>query len=262
MNDLKDNHLFRSFTCAQCGYTFQAPVYCGNRFCEVCGNNRRRRISSKLKAITRNIQYRGGFSIKHLVLTIPNVRDIRNAAKILQKSFRRLRQHSFWQNKVHGGAWTIEVTGRPGKWHVHLHAMLESKFIPHSLLRRHWRKVSPGEIVYIKPIPPAIAINYLVTYVSKCEAEVEYHLYISDQLKGLRIFQPFGTWHGICLKVETEHYSCPDCGYTGFYWNPEEVPWERYGRSPPYPSLAWKIKRQVISKHGVAVHPVTKEVYR
>jgi predicted nucleic-acid-binding Zn-ribbon protein len=259
---LEDKHLYRSFTCAQCGYTFKAPVYCGNRFCEICGQNRRRRIRSKLKAITDNVKYGGGFSIKHLVLTIPNVENIHDAAKTLQVSFRRLRQHSLWQNKVRGGAWTIEVQGRPGRWHVHLHALLESKYIPHSVLRSHWRKVSPGRIVYIKPISAKTGINYLISYVSKCDAPVEHHLHISDQLKGIRVFQPFGSWHGICIDVEKIRYQCPDCGYTGFYWNPDECPWEQYGRDPPLNSLGYKIKRQVVARHGVCVHPVTKQIFR
>jgi hypothetical protein len=261
VKEATQEHIYRSYTCAQCGFTFRAPVYCGNRFCSECGRSRKNRIRSKLSAITGQLKYGGGFSIKHLILTIPNQKDISDAAKILQHSFRRLRQHEFWSNKVRGGAWTLEVTGQPGKWHVHLHALLESKYIPHHLLRSHWRKVSPGRIVYIKPIPPKVGINYLISYISKCEAPLEHQLYISDQLKGIRLFQPFGSWHGICLIVPKTNYACPDCGYTGFYWNPEEVPWEKYGRSPPYPTLAWKIKKQVVAKHGLAVHPITKEVY-
>jgi len=255
------DHLYRSYTCCQCGYSFSAPLYCGNRFCTECGHTRRSRIKKKLRGIISSLTYERGYNTKHLTLTIPNQKDIRYASKILQKSFRKLRQRQLWQNKVKGGAWVLEVTGRPGRWHVHAHCVLEAKYIPHNRLRRAWSKVSPGRIVYIKPIPPSRAVYYLTKYLGKSEVEEKYHREVSDALKGVRLFQPFGSWHGICSTIEIPRVPCPDCSYPGFYWNPEEVPWERYGRGPPEWSLAAGIKRKVILKYGVAVHPITEEVF-
>lgn len=229
-----NRHEYKSFACGRCGDTFHAPLSCGDRFCSVCTGPRRRKVQAKLDAIVASLKMRKRYSIKFLTLTIPNQEDSRAAFKIIQKSFRRLRQRSFWKWKVDGGAWVVEITGRPGRWHVHIHAVLEAQFIRHSLLKRHWSQVSPGNIVYIQAIPVSAVISYLTKYVAKSEVGSEHRVQISRALKGCRLFQPFGSWQALALEVSKVKYVCPECGYAHFVLQPANLQAERLSsRSSP-----------------------------
>lgn len=232
-----DLHEYKSFACGRCGDTFHAPLSCGDRFCSVCTGPRRRKVQAKLNAIVASLKMRKRYSIKFLTLTIPNQEDPRAAFKCIQKSFRRLRQRSFWQWKVSGGAWVVEITGRPGRWHVHIHAVLEAKFIRHALLKRHWSEVSPGNIVYIQSIPVTAVLRYLTKYVAKSEVGTEHRIQISKALKGCRLFQPFGSWQALAIAIGKVPYVCPECGFAHFVLVPGEKQAERLSsRSSP---VAW-----------------------
>lgn len=249
-DELHVRHLYRMFTCAGCGHSFEAPVYCGNRFCAVCSGPRRRRMQAKLKSIVRQVKPAFGYKVRFLTLTIPNTKEASDGYRILVASFRKLRNRQWWRNRVAGGAYVIEITGKPGRWHVHLHAMLECRYLPGRMLSKLWRKVSPGKIVHIKNVPADAATNYLTKYMAKSEVVPDFQVQLSKDLKGFRLFQPFGSWHSLALLVKKVNYECGNCGYTGFYWNMEECPFEKYGRAPPRGTLTRKMRDATLKKHG------------
>lgn len=242
-----DRHTYRTIGCSHCSNVFHVPLSCGDRFCPICTSSRRRKVKAKLNAIVKSLKFRDRYGIKFLTLTIPNQEDPRAAFKTIQRSFRRLRQRAFWKWKVEGGAWVVEITGRPGKWHVHIHAVLQSKYIRHALLKRHWSQVSPGNIVYIQKIPVSAVINYLTKYVSKSEVDPAHRNQLSIALKGSRLFQPFGSWQKLISSVPKLNYCCPECGHDEFHLveknfhpqvlssrDPPDV-WNRYDSAPVFP---------------------------
>lgn len=242
-------HDYRFFTCASCGHTFQAPVSCGNRFCDICSGPRRRKVKGKLNAIVRSLRKREGYGIKLMTLTIPNSVNANEGASTLIRSFRRLRQRRWFQNRCDGGAWVIEVTGEPGRWHVHLHVMLESRFLPHAVLSRQWSKVSPGHIVHIKALPSSAIIGYITAYISKSEVREADQVHLSQELKGFRLFQPFGTWHAIAVSAEKLNYCCPSCDHVGFYMNNSGYIPEKYGAKHPVGTLERALQDASLQKH-------------
>lgn len=240
MNYSDDRHTYRTIQCGGCSNTFHVPLSCGDRFCSICSGPRRRKVRAKLDAIVKSLKFRKRYGIKFITLTIPNQEDPRAGFKIIQKSFRRLRQRSFWKWKVDGGAWVVEITGQPGRWHVHIHAVLESKFIRHSLLKRHWSEVSPGSIVYIQSIPVDTVVRYLTKYCAKSTVAEAHRIHISHALKGCRLFQPFGSWQSLALSVPKVDYCCPECGGTRFHLYVETDPGGRLSsRSPPDKWRQW-----------------------
>lgn len=240
MNYSDDNHTYRSIQCGSCDNVFHVPLSCGDRFCSVCTGPRRRKVRAKLNAIVDSLNVRKRYGIKHITLTIPNQEDIRHGFIQITKSFRRLRQRAFWNWKVDGGAWVVEVTGSPGRWHVHLHVVCEARYIRHSLLKRHWSVVSPGTIVYIQAIPAKDIVHYLTKYVSKSETDPAHRIQVSSALKGSRLFQPFGSWQSIALSVPKIDYCCPECGCTHFHLYVENDPGARLSsRSPPDKWREW-----------------------
>ena len=208
----ESSHQWRTIVCSSCQYTFKVPLYCLNRFCPVCTGSRRRRIRSKLTSLASQVKPSPGYSLKHLTLTIPNSADPFSTCRSLVCSFRRLRQRSFWGSKVRGGAYVIEVTGKPGSWHVHLHSIVESKYLPFPVLLKYWRRVSPGRGVYIKAAPPHAITHYLTKYLTKSDLPVEHQKILAKAMRGLRLFQCFGTWHDLIITQAKVDYCCPSCG--------------------------------------------------
>lgn len=213
----EDRHQYRTFACSACNHAFRAPVSCGNRFCSICNSGRRRRLRAKMSFIVRSVQLSPGERIRFLTLTIPRCEDLRAAAQQLIKSFRRLRQRQFWLNKVTGGFYVIEVTGRPGNWHCHLHAAISAKFLSVRQLSTQWQRVSPGRIVHIKTETPAVIIRYITKYVTKTSLDESVQPEASEALRNFRLFQPFGRWSKLATKAPKVSYSCPECNCTFFY---------------------------------------------
>jgi len=210
------DHEYRRFCCCGCGHSFDAPVYCGNRFCAICNSGRRRRIRSKLQYIVQYAAVPKGYRWRFVTLTIPRQPDLYVGAKTLISAFRKLRSRKFWQSKVAGGAYVLEVIGTPGNWFAHLHVLVLSSYIPQKQLASNWAKCSPGRIVHIKFIPPSAIINYVVKYVTKTDLDPAHQLAASHALKGFRLFQPFGCLHVIAQACPKVLYTCKSCGYDHF----------------------------------------------
>jgi hypothetical protein len=207
-------HEFKRVWCAHCGHSFDVPVWCGNRFCEVCGKRRISRIRKKLLWILGKVKAPRGHTLKFITLTVPNCKDLKTEVKFLINSFRRLRNRRLWRNYVSGGCWVIEVTGRPNNWHHHIHIIAHSRFFPVKALSREWGRCSNGNIVWITRPPLKAAIAYLTSYVTKSKAPPDVSIEVSNALKGFRLFQPFGTWHHPSLAVPKVPYTCPHCHHS------------------------------------------------
>jgi hypothetical protein len=213
----EQHHLYHRIFCTSCGRSFDVPVSCGNRFCAVCSYQRKKRVIRKVNALLAYVSPPAGYTVKFITLTIPNQAELRPMAYDLIRSFRRLRQRSFWRNRVRGGAYFIQVTGRPGNWHAHLHILSESRYFPVRRLSALWSKVSPGKIVHIKNVPLKQAVAYVTAYVADTELSGSDASSAGRELRGLRLFQPFGNWHDICRIAPSGGFCCPSCGAGDFY---------------------------------------------
>jgi len=209
-----DNHEYITLYCAHCGQSYSVPQPCKNRFCSVCGYSRLSKVRRKLNYLVKRQVKSQKQDCRFLTLTIKNITNLPVMVKSLQKSFRRLRQRSFWKRKVTGGAFVIEVTKSGDKWHAHIHAIIAGDYIPFDTLLKHWMKVSTGRGVYIKQVPTNNLVGYLTKYISKSGDGVNsYDEYIvSDSLAGVKLFQPFGNWFGWVADFKPERPCCRTCG--------------------------------------------------
>ncbi|MBA7661151.1 hypothetical protein ES703_69164 [subsurface metagenome] len=214
-DDLAD-HSFCQIACLHCGHTLTVPVYCGNRFCPVCSVARLSRVRRRLEWIVTHIDPASGYGFKFLTLTIRNEPDLAGMLKHLVKSFRKLRQRAFWKQYVAGGAFVLEVTGRPGNWHAHLHVIIEARFIPYDKLLALWKLVSGSQGVWIEKMPKKNIVGYLTKYLSKCSVPDFLTDDISEAISGFRLFQPFGNWYAVNLTFQTKKQGCPTCGRHSF----------------------------------------------
>lgn len=214
-------HLFNQVFCEHCGFSVPVPVYCKNRFCPTCSHHRNRIIRHKLSTFINTVILRKYDSFKFLTLTIKNDPDLKRQTDELIKSFRRLRQRAFWKKHVRGGACVIEA--KPGKegWHVHLHIVIESAFIPYQALLSEWTAVSTGTGVYIKKLHGSQVVGYLTKYLTKEQATTADQKRMTDILKGRRLFVPFGSWFDPIRKIPRLKFQCPACErFDWFYGNP------------------------------------------
>ncbi|MBA7673498.1 hypothetical protein ES703_81696 [subsurface metagenome] len=214
-------HFFQTIICAHCGHEIKTPVYCGNRFCPICSRPRLARVRRRLKFLVKETKMPTGSTFKHLTLTIQNQDDLPKMLKAIVKSFRRLRQRADWKNRVSGGAFVLEVTGRPGNWHAHIHACLVAKYFPFDLLLELWKKVSTGQGVYIQHKPVSMVVSHLCKYLSKPDVPDQVMEEICAELKSYRLFQPFGCWYKLMKKYVENQFLCPEC--SSHTWLPSDI---------------------------------------
>jgi hypothetical protein len=207
------------------------------------------------------LNLQSGYGIKHLTLTLPNQVDAYAGAKELIRSFRRLRQRRWFSKRTQGGAWVIEITGRPGRWHVHLHVVLESRYLAHHVLAQLWDSVSPGRIVFIQAIPVAAVINYLTKYVSKSEVDEVHQIRLSSDLRNVRLFQTFGSWHTIALASKPEPFCCPSCAHAGFYLNNSGFIPQKYGAMHCRGTLERRLQDTSLQKYPLPPESIIKGKY-
>lgn len=209
---ISDQHDYIWIVCLHCGYQFKVPVYCGNRFCAICGSPRRKRIKNRLQWLVHNRPRKRGTMLKHLTLTVINDADLPTMVKHLIKSFRKVRNRKYFKTHITGGAFVIELTHKGNLWHAHIHCIIQSYRIDWNELQKMWYQCTGGSRgVYIKNIPPAQAINYLTAYITKSELPEEYQLLASSALKNYRLFNPFGSWYALNKEYKPPLCKCPEC---------------------------------------------------
>lgn len=213
---MTDSHDFRRIVCTSCGATFDVPVPCGNRFCDICNQGRKNRIRSKLEWLVAHVDKPRGYSVKHVTLTCRNMDSLSDMLDLLTQSFRKLRQRALWKNCVDGGAFVIEVTGNPGDWHAHIHAVIMAKFLPWKQVVKAWKQISDSTGVYITRIPGKAVVAYLTKYITKTDLSPEFQYEASSALKGRRLYQPFGSWHSLSNNAPKHKPTCSKCGESNF----------------------------------------------
>jgi hypothetical protein len=154
-------------------------------------------------------------------LTIKNTEEIAPGFAHLLKSFRKLRSKKLWKSNVAGGAFVLEVTGVPGNWHCHLHAVIQSRYIPQAQLSRAWLNVSGAVYVWIKRTATNRIVAYLTKYLAKPSVLEEHELDVSHCLTGFRLFQPFGSWLKISCFIQKKPFFCERCGQSA--WIPLDI---------------------------------------
>lgn len=204
-------HPWANLICAHCSNTVRIPVYCGNRFCPECSRARTGRLRQKLDRFVKSIRLSPSHTLKFMTLTIPTGPDPELQFKLLLASFRRLRQRRWWRRRVVGGAAVIEITRSGFLWHVHLHAIVESAFLPYKSLSAEWAAVSPGKISDIRFISTPQLIGYLTKYMTKTSLSFDDQLTATRTLAGTRQLLTFGDWYGRMAKIKIEVVRCHIC---------------------------------------------------
>lgn len=210
---LPEEHKFIDVYCAYCGNTHTVIKQCGRRFCPACAHITRWRVRERMHQLFKLMRHEKNYMLKMLTLSGPNCKNLEDGLNDLITGFRRMRQTKFWTRHVRGGLFCIEVTGEPGNWHPHIHAIVYSLRIPWQGLLDKWAKANPGaRSVWIENVSNDGAIYYVTKYVTKPGSDPEYAFTIDEALKGRRLFQRFGSFQKIKLPKYYTARKCEKCG--------------------------------------------------
>jgi hypothetical protein len=177
---------------------------CHDKLCTPCANARSAKIREAL------IAQMAGRPATFVTLTLCGKNEpLKDLVDKLLKSFRALRLHPTWADRVSGGAAIMEIkySDKAKRWHPHLHIICEAKFLPQQELCDAWRSITKDSfIVDIRRVQNAeIAGSYVAKYASKplntsfCSMPKLLDEAVTA-LKGRRLVLCFGTWYGTPLS--------------------------------------------------------------
>lgn len=209
-------HQYLRLVCSHCGEVIDVPKYCGNRFCAVCGSGRRIRLRQRLDAIISQFPKKEGYRTRFVTLTLPSGRDAVAGLDRLLSSFRKLRQRKWWRDRVWGGIAVTEITVNNGRFHVHLHCVLLSHYLPQHQLSRVFTSCGGGPICDVRLADNAGLAGYLTKYATKSSVPEDYRSHLSIAYRNRRLYTAFGEAHDIEVEIPKKNRSCPRCEHQCF----------------------------------------------
>lgn len=183
--------------CKQCAVVSKFPNRCDNFYCAECqprlSQDRKKAVEWWTREVTQP---------KHVVLTVQNVATLTSGhVREFRKWFTRLRRSKFARNWL-GGFYTIEVTNEGRGWHLHMHCLIDAKWIDSFGLSAAWSKATNGlgRIVKVKDARKtdylAEVTKYLVKGVMLAAWPKEDIVTFIDAFRGVRTFGVFGSLYG------------------------------------------------------------------
>lgn len=183
--------------CSSCKTVKKFPNRCDQLFCPECqprlSSDRRKAVEWWARAVKQP---------KHVVLTVQNVPDFtREHVLQFKKWWRNLRRTKFARNWL-GGFYSLEVTNEGRGWHLHLHALVDAKWIDALELSAQWAKITGnmGRIVKVRDARGADYLKEVTKYAVKgvqlaAWPAIDIATFI-DAFNGPRTFGVFGDLYG------------------------------------------------------------------
>ena len=237
--------------CSGCNTVRKFPNRCDLFFCPECAHSlsreRKRQVEWWLPSLHQP---------KHVVLTVKNIPDL-SAAHLgqLKNWFARLRRRKICSNWV-GGFYSLEVTNEGKGWHLHLHILVEAKWIDKAQLSAEWNSVTNGfgRIVHVRDCRGTDFLQEVSKYIVKGP---QLAAWPAEQIKTFvqafshkRTFGVFGSLYAkrtqfaeFIAQLKQGHKQC-DCGcsifryYTESEWEISQLkpdPVQRQRPPPPPP---------------------------
>lgn len=247
-----------TFRCRSCDTKWEAPSRCHHRLCPDCAPIRAQVL------FDRHSRLMSTPNLKHLVFTVQTSSHIDRAyVKSLVAAFNKLRRKVFYRHSWRGGVRQVEFVYTPQGawefdhkkhkffhktpgWHVHIHCLIDGKYVPQAKIAKDWQQVTKGQgtIIWIERAKnPMQALKYVLKPDSELLETGEAFYDLLDAIQSLHLVAGFGAY----WKVKGERPPlmgrlCPACGcssveYLGarFLWLHEHQQGARVlpARAPP-----------------------------
>ena len=178
--------------------------HCHSRWCTPCSRERAARIVGNLK-----LKLTEG-DIRFLTLTMKHS-DTPLAAQIdrIYDAFRKLRRAPCWSSAVDGGCAILELkhSQRTRLWHVHIHCLLDGRFIKREDVQAEWWRITgDSHVVDIRRChDPDHAAHYVIKYITKPVPssvinKPDQLLEMMAAIARRRLVLTWGSWRGVRLS--------------------------------------------------------------
>jgi len=259
---LEDCHSYYTVAvCTNCGIIKRYPNRCDRLYCPECqphlAQERKRQVEWWTKQIAQP---------KHVVLTVRNQPTLTpRHIDELRRWFTNLRKRNRYANWK-GGFYSLEVTNEGRGWHLHIHCLVDVKWIDSAQLALDWDNVTNhnGRIIKVKDCRQedylaevtkyAVKGSQLATWKPKEIAE------FVTAFAGKRTFGVFGNLYAARTEfaewiaiLKSGHNVC-DCGCTEHRYY-TELEWEIAQLQPDQPANAPPVSAE--TQPALALPPET-----
>lgn len=215
-------------TCSNCRDCKAFKYRCSLKFCPRCNWRISRARADVIKHWTVLIK-----QPKHVVLTRRNTKLMsRDLLRHTMKGFGKLRRQKEWKTAT-GGCVSMEVTNESKGWHVHLHVLVDARWIAGGILSQRWGELMGQDyaIVKVQDCRRFEYLNEVTKYVVKASEMAkwpaeEIAAFIGS-IKGVRMFAPFGSLYKLQRQIKRqieaekpEAVPC-ECGCGQFFYDTE-----------------------------------------
>lgn len=210
--------------CRQCYRHRTWWNHCDRFYCPICQPRLTRERSRQIEWWAKLIR-----QPKHVVLTVRNTTTIEaDHIRSIKRCLARLRRSKFaagWN----GGCWSLEVTNESRGWHLHLHLLVDARWIDAGQLAITWARITGQDqsIVRVRDCRDVEYLHEVTKYVAKGSdlaswSPRDLEMFI-DAVQGQRTFGVFGSlfgrrteWRDLLAAQAIESKTC-ECGCTRFF---------------------------------------------
>lgn len=205
--------------CGECGFVLDMLQQSGDRTSPTGNKKRLKKLIAQYQPAVENMQ-----EPKLLTLTSPRFSDPRRGILLVRNAFKKLRRIKpcsiFFKDVIYG----FHVKTKPGhEFNVHVHALVDTPYIPRPKLKAAWAHCLPGaQVVDIRKCQSGVAgLKYILKDIVKTKDLYGFDKEIGSSLKGSRLVQTAGTLWG--SPQPAPKYECPRCGSTSWTTRPEDA---------------------------------------
>ena len=232
--------VFTVCSCNKCSQVRKFPNRCDLFYCPECANHLQAEADKQVSWWAVRVK-----QPKHVVLTIRNIRDLTpQHVDEFRAMFGKLRRRKFARN-WRGGFYRIQITNDGKGWHVHLHALVDAKWIDGQQLKQEWLSATKGfgYIVHVKDARPADYLKVVTRYIVSGNQIAAWSAATTKTFvrafQNKRTFGVFGSLYGARTEfsewLATLKLAKPrcDCGsHDVTYWN--EHDWTEHCNRAPH----------------------------
>jgi hypothetical protein len=216
---------------------------CEVKWCPVCAGRLSNERRESVDWWTRQIR-----QPKHVVLTARNSDIItKGTVKRFKDAFAKLRRTAFAANWK-GGFYSIEVTNEGRGWHLHIHCLIDARWIDSGGLANIWARCIGQDfsIVKVKDVRNASYLQEVTKYAVKGNELASWTpqdiVAFIDAFDGVRLFGVFGSlyskrteWKEFLDELRAGRVRC-ECGCSQWrILSENEFMWEEHTAQPESP---------------------------